>query len=223
MNSDTNDFWSFNIARWRPLVSLALTGVVAEATGHSAEQAAHDAEVVKQALHSLRPASTAAREGRNDPGQYFTDMRWDRLITMLDIVKWEQHKTLLRHPASLMAVEEAEERLGIVLPADYKQFLLVSNGIEFMPSIDAPGFRPVEELQWQTAEELGLDGFRVDLGCKVDPAEYALLPEMNRLLVISDDSEEMVWFVDPVTVEEAIQVLKTEGRTDDVVGEPGWR
>ena len=223
MKSDANDFWTFNIARWRPLVSLALTGIVVGATGHTAEQAAHDAEIVKQALYSLHPSSVAAHEGRDAPAQHFTDMRWDRLVPMLDNLKWEQHHTLLRHPASLTVIEEAEERLGITLPPDYKQFLLVSNGVEFMPSIDTPGFKPVEELRWQTAEELGLDAFRVDLGCETDPAEYALLPKMDRVLVISDDSEEMVWFVDPGTVEAAVRVLKEAGRSDDVVGEPGWR
>ncbi|KZT68595.1 hypothetical protein DAEQUDRAFT_323868 [Daedalea quercina L-15889] len=217
------EFWTFYIAKWRPLVALAMTGVVAEVTGRTAEQADRDAEVVKQALRSIRPAVAATRDQWRASVEGFTETTWSVLVPKLDILKWDQHDTLLKPPASPSAIEEAEERLGATLPEDYKQFLLVSNGMEFMPSINAPGFRPVEDLEWQTAEELGLDNFRVDLGCETDPAEYERLPKMARVLVLSDDSEEQVWYVDPETTAEAIRVLKAEGRIDDVVGQPGWR
>ena len=46
---------------------------------------------------------------------------------------------------------------------------------------------------------------------------------MERVLVISDDSEEQVWYVDPETTVEAIRILKTAGRSEDVVGQHGWR
>lgn len=91
---------------------------------------------------------------------------------MLNVLKWESHETLLKLPASSTAIREAEERLGTLLPDDYKEFLLVSNGLEFMPSINAPGLRQVEKLEWQDAEDLGLDDFRIGLGCKTDPTEY---------------------------------------------------
>ena len=104
-------------------------------------------------------------------------MPWDALVPMLDVLRWEQPDTLLRRPASNTAIADAKERLGAVLPADYKQFLLVFNGIEFMPSVDAPGFKPVEEVRWLTAEELGLDGSRVDKLVDLLPDEWVLEDE----------------------------------------------
>lgn len=224
--SHMNDVWTFDIARWRPLVNLCRTGIVAEVSGRTAERANRDAELVKQALHSLRSTTTSAAGGiqQHASAQEIDDLPWSALVPMLEVLKWEQHATLLKPPASPSAIQEAEQRLGVVLPEDYKRFLLVSNGIEFMPSIDSPGFMSVEELQWQAAHELGLDTFRVDLGCKTDPAEYERLPKMDRVLVISDpECEEQVWYVDPETVTEAIRILKAEGRSDEVVGQPGWR
>lgn len=87
-----------------------------------------------------------------------------------------------------------------------------------------PGFKPVEALEWQDAEDFGLDDLCVDLGCKTDPAEDERLPKMGRVLVISDsNSEEIVWYVAPETVREAIRVFKAEGRSDETVGPPGLR
>ncbi|TFY59634.1 hypothetical protein EVJ58_g5660 [Rhodofomes roseus] len=204
--SDMRDVWTFDIARWRPLIRLSRTGIVA------------------QALQSLRTSSVVALDEQRVSSQSIADLPWSTLVPMLDVLKWEQHDTLIKPPASPSAIKQAEERLGVALPEDYKQFLLVSNGIEFMPSIDAPGFQSVQELEWDNAAELGLDEFRVDLGCKTDPAEYDRLPKMGRVLVVSDpECEEQVWFVDPETVAEAIRVLRAEGRSDGVVGQPGWR
>ncbi|KAH9837853.1 uncharacterized protein C8Q71DRAFT_754851 [Rhodofomes roseus] len=222
--SDMRDVWTFDIARWRPLIRLSRTGIVAQVTGRTFEQANHDAEVVRQALQSLRTSSVVALDEQRVSSQSIADLPWSTLVPMLDVLKWEQHDTLIKPPASPSAIKQAEERLGVALPEDYKQFLLVSNGIEFMPSIDAPGFQSVQELEWDNAAELGLDEFRVDLGCKTDPAEYDRLPKMGRVLVVSDpECEEQVWFVDPETVAEAIRVLRAEGRSDGVVGQPGWR
>ena len=192
-------------------------------TGRTLEQAESDAETVKRAIDALRVSATTSQTRHGSSMSRFTDLAWDALVPMLNVLKWEKHETLLKPPASSTAIHDAEERLGVALPEDYKQFLLVSNGIEFMPSINAPGFRPVEELKWQAAEDLGLDDFHVDVGCKTDPEEYGRLPKMGRVVVISDDSEELVWLVDPAAVAEAIHTLKDEGRADDSVGQPGWR
>ncbi|KAH9837851.1 uncharacterized protein C8Q71DRAFT_898571 [Rhodofomes roseus] len=47
---------------------------------------------------------------------------------------------------------------------------------------------------------------------------------MGRLLVISvNTSEEIVWYVDPETVTEAIRGLGAKGRSDETVGQPDFR
>lgn len=221
--TDSIRVWTSRIARWRPLLRLCRSGIVVEVTGRTSDQADHDAEIVKRAMDSLRIPATTSQPQQGSSVSSLADLSWDSLVPMLDTLKWEKHETLLKPPASSTAIRDAEERLGVALPEDYKHFLLVSNGIEFMPSIDAPGFRPVEALKWETAEDLGLDEFHVDLGCETDPNEYERLPKMGRVVVISDDSEETIWLVEPATVAEAIHTLKGIGRADDVVGQPGWR
>ncbi|KZT68606.1 hypothetical protein DAEQUDRAFT_727729 [Daedalea quercina L-15889] len=223
LGSEQPTLWR-QLACWRNVAELAVAGsIVSEITGRTSELAEQDAELVNQVLLSFSATSATVQSRRRGAEEKIVDAPMSTLVPMLDVLKWGSHDTILRPPASSAAIQEAEKRLGIELPEDYKQFLLISNGIEFMPSINAPGFKPVEELKWQDAEELGLDGFHVDLGCKTDPAEYERLPKMGRVLVISDDSEEQLWYVELDTVVEAIRVLKTEGRSDDVVGEPGLR
>lgn len=207
------------------VTELAVTsGVVAGITRRNSQDTEQDTTTLKEALVSVLATSATIETQHRKLVESFRQASMSTLIRMLDVLKWEDHDTLLKPPASSTVIHDAEERLGILLPDDYKEFLLVSNGIEFMPSINAPGFRPVEKLEWQDAEDLGLDDFRVELGCKTDPAEYDRLPKMSRLLVISDpDSEEMVWYVAPESVGEAIRVLKAEGRSDETVGQPGLR
>ena len=42
-------------------------------------------------------------------------------------------------------IEEAEKRLGLVLPDDYKQFMLLTNGFSFANGVD-PSFCPIHDL-----------------------------------------------------------------------------
>ncbi|KAH9919599.1 uncharacterized protein B0H18DRAFT_1027050 [Fomitopsis serialis] len=222
MHFDTT--WTWDIGRWPALVDYALrTGIAAEITGRGQEQVEQDAELARQALLSFPQTSAAVQEQRRAAMQKFRDAPMSALIPMLEVLKWEDHETLLKPPAPPAAIREAEERLGIELPGDLKEFYLVSNGTEFMPSVNAPGFKPVEQLQWEQAKNLGLDEFAVELGCKIDGAEWDQLPKMDRLLVVSDDSEEMVWYVHPETVCKAIGTLEALGYSAGSLGTLGWR
>ncbi|KAH9837849.1 uncharacterized protein C8Q71DRAFT_723123 [Rhodofomes roseus] len=217
--------WTWDIGRWPILVEYAKqTGIVAEITRRSVEQAEEDAELARQALLSFPHTSIAVQNQRRAAMEKLRNAPMSSLVPMLEVLKWEEHETLLKPPASLSAIREAEERLGTELPDDLKEFYLVSNGVEFMPLANAPGFRPVEDLKWERAVDLGLDQIAVDLGCEIDGAEWDQLPKMDRILVISDsDSEENVWYVDSETVGKAISVIRSLRRSVDVSGEPGWR
>lgn len=225
MASGLSSIW-LELARWRNVAELAITsGVVAEITGRTSQLAEQDTTALKEALLSFPLISAAVETQRCKVLEKFVHASMSSLVRMLDVLAWEDHETLLKPSASSAAIHDAEERLGTgTLPDDYKEFLLVSNGLESMPSINAPGFKPVEALEWQDAEDFGLDDLCVDLGCKTDPAEDERLPKMGRVLVISDsNSEEIVWYVAPETVREAIRVFKAEGRSDETVGPPGLR
>ena len=83
--------------------------------------------------------------------------------------------------------------------------------------------KPIEELQRESADDLGLSELRIELGYKVHGEEWERLPRMGRILKISDDdSDEQMWYVDPETVGEATRVI---GRSDEIakLGKPGWR
>ncbi|KAI0729146.1 hypothetical protein C8Q72DRAFT_952099 [Fomitopsis betulina] len=208
MASGLSSIW-LELARWRNVAELAITsGVVAEITGRTSQLAEQDTTALKEALLSFPLISAAVETQRCKVLEKFVHASMSSLVRMLDVLAWEDHETLLKPSASSAAIHDAEERLGTgTLPDDYKEFLL-----------------PVEALEWQDAEDFGLDDLCVDLGCKTDPAEDERLPKMGRVLVISDsNSEEIVWYVAPETVREAIRVFKAEGRSDETVGPPGLR
>lgn len=213
--------WILELGRCRSLVDFSVSGVVAEITGHSASDAEQDAAAIRQALEAFSETSIEAEERQRSNSARFAAAAWPTLVKMLDALKLEDYEAALRPPASPSAVRAAEERLGVELPADYKEFLLITNGLEML-SIDAPALKPVEELCWETPEELGLDWMRVSLGCEVDASEEEQLPAMNRVLVLSDGGEESMWYVEPDVVGQAAQVLKTMGRSDELVGPSGW-
>ena len=210
---------------WRNVAELALSGgTAARIVNRSVQEIQQDALAVKHALLSFSETSTSVLASQRKSRERFVRAPLSALVTMLEVLKWESHRTLFRPPASQAAIQEAEERLGVELPSDYKEFLLVSNGVEFMTAADAPGFRPVEDLRWQDATELGLDEFPVTLGCEVDPDEYQRLPKMKRVLRISDEeSEEILFYVDEETVAEAIHFLQAEGRSAELAGQPSLR
>jgi hypothetical protein len=206
-------YWMDGIGEWRKLAGFVRSGRVGELSGRTSEQAENDCRKVQDALLAFHQRTAEAAARGREARRRISALSWEELVPALDVLKWENHETLLKAPASSQTIREAEDLLGIELQQDYKQFLSVSNGIEFMPSINAPGFRSAEGLRWQTAEELGLDEFRVDLGCQTDPAEYDKLPKMDKILMISDeDSEEQMWYVHPDSVAEASRILKEEGR-----------
>ncbi|KAJ3862017.1 hypothetical protein EV359DRAFT_1212, partial [Lentinula novae-zelandiae] len=128
---------------------------------------------------------------------------------------------LRKDPASQSDIEAAEERLKITLPASYTEFLLLSNGMDFIPSINMPGLRSVKELKWESAEDLGLDELFVNLGLATPSLEDLAteVPKFGRVLMISQEvDDEYLWLLEPSQVENAWNVLRQDG-----VNASGWR
>ncbi|TFY59633.1 hypothetical protein EVJ58_g5661 [Rhodofomes roseus] len=215
--------WYYGVGGCQTLVDFALTGIVVEITGHTASQAEQDAATIRQALLNFPKSSAIVDEQKRLTAERFAKASWPVLVRILDICKLDIDETALRPPASPSAILEAEERLGVELPSDYKEFLLISNGMEDLSVESAPRFQRVEELCWQSPEKLGLDWVRVTLGCEVDLAEEEQLPSMKRVLDLTGGGEAAMWYVEPDTVEEAIEALKRLGRSDEAVGRRDWR
>lgn len=214
--------WTLELGRCRTLVDFSVSGVVAEITGHGASDAEQDAAAIQQALQAFSETSVEAEEQQRSNAARFSAAAWPALVKMFDTLKLEDDESALRSPASPSAIRAAEERLGVELPADYKDFLLITNGLEML-SIDAPALKPVEELCWESPEELGLDWMRVNLGCEVDTSEEERLPAMKRVLLLSDGGEESMWYIEPDIVGQAAQILKAMGRPEEVASLSSWR
>jgi len=58
-----------------------------------------------------------------------------------------QSKWLGNQPATLNLIEEVEKKLSIILPEDYKEFLLISNGFYAFDDVE-PTFHTVETIDY---------------------------------------------------------------------------
>jgi hypothetical protein len=64
-------------------------------------------------------------------------------------------RTLFRDPATVGQIEETEKRLGAQLPADYKDFLSITDGFgaAFSGILFEPPLSPVSNIRWLTDDE----------------------------------------------------------------------
>lgn len=203
-------------AKWRPLCRPILDGAIARWTGRTAEIAQEESDIVCQTLRAWHEHNQQRKTRRVAQRQTIRGLSFPQLLERLEGRKSEDQTTLRKDPASQSEIQAAEERLEIQLPEDYKAFMLVSNGLDFIPSINKPGLRPLSDLKWQSAEELGLDEFRIEPGVGLDPAEVEKMPRMGRLLMVSsEDDEEMLCLVEPLQMDAAKKGLNRErGQTE---------
>ncbi|KAJ6562598.1 hypothetical protein B0H19DRAFT_1027418 [Mycena capillaripes] len=217
------DDWE-RIIRCRSLAPIIIEGNLGRFMGQTAHGAQKDAEAIITAFRSWETTREPRQKAREAEARKFATLGTRELLEILEAHKTNDEETLQKPPAVAKEISEAGTRLGLTLPQDYQDFLLVSNGLNFMPSLELPALRPVEELVWEEAADLGLDDLEVTLGLKVDERESKLLPKMGRLLMISSaDDEEKVWLLDPSQVENALQILKTERQLSRFSQPVGWR
>ncbi|MFJ5261962.1 SMI1/KNR4 family protein [Streptomyces sp. NPDC088387] len=97
-----------------------------------------------------------------------------------------------REGATEEELVSAEERLGIRLPPSYRAFLTASNG-----------FSHLGPFNWEMRTTHNVDWFR-----SAEPGIWAILREgdaeltafMDRVLLVSDESDAQHWLLDPGTV-----------------------
>ena len=88
-------------------------------------------------------------------------------------------------PAKIDEIHKAENKLGIKLPDDYKEFLEISNGFKATNSIE-PTFMKVEEIDYLR----NIDKFII---------EAYKLPELENSILIAGKDEEQYFLLIPPT------------------------
>ncbi|KAJ7447118.1 hypothetical protein B0H11DRAFT_1878944 [Mycena galericulata] len=210
------------LIKCRKLAPIILEGGLGRAMGQTAEGAKKDAETIIAAFRSLPSREERLRRAREVVPP--TPLSISALLDILGPFKADDDESLRKHPTTEKEISDAGVRLGVSLPEDYHDFLLVSNGMNFMPPLELPGLRPVEELVWEEASDLGLDELEMSLGMKMKEGESKSLPKMGRLLMISAaEDEEQVWLLEPSQVENTLEVLKTERGLKQFSQPVGWR
>ena len=61
-----------------------------------------------QAVISFPDTSVAVLDARQQVAQRIHDLSWNGMLTMLETLRWEEHDTLRKPPASQTAIDEAE-------------------------------------------------------------------------------------------------------------------
>lgn len=114
----------------------------------------------------------------------------------------EPPESLFHDPATPQEIKEVEEQLGIELPADYKEFLAITDGFEatwggIIP--DSPLY-PVGEIRWFDDDE----DYFIDL--TFDPfgtgKAFGPLPTIGKAIEIGTEDIDNVWLLPPSKVRE---------------------
>lgn len=128
---------------------LALSGVLASVWDLTHEHVEEDMAAIQTALNDR--LSTG-------PSLAYGNLHWRTLLERLsraadDAGEWYVNAParphwLHRSPASTSAIKATETRLGLSLPASYREFLETSNGYPPYSDFTGVGLLPVEEVGW---------------------------------------------------------------------------
>ncbi|MDT3402105.1 SMI1/KNR4 family protein [Mucilaginibacter terrae] len=94
-------------------------------------------------------------------------------------------------PATTEAIEAAEQKLGVALPGDYKQFLLITNGFFTTSDSTELTFAPVEEIDYLK----NIDDFIVEVWS--DPAIIDVGEQLIRSIIIGGINDEQYFLLIP--------------------------
>ncbi|KAJ7153664.1 hypothetical protein C8R46DRAFT_912275 [Mycena filopes] len=214
----------FRLLEYRSLAPLILEGGTGRATGQTPEGAATDAQTIIAAIQSWSTTREPRHKAREDAARKVAGLHLEELLDRLEPSEADDDGSLQKAPAAEDDIASIEAVLGISLPEDYREFLLISNGLNSLPTMELPGLRPVGELAWEDANALGLDELEVTLGLRLDEEESTLVPKMGRILMVSAaDDEEQVWLLEPSQVEHTLEILKVHRGLKRFSQPVGWR
>ncbi|KAJ7168705.1 hypothetical protein C8R46DRAFT_1268147 [Mycena filopes] len=214
----------YHLLEYRSLAPLILEGGMGRATGQTPEGAAADAETIIAAIQSWSTTRQPRRKAREDAARKVAGLHLEELLDRLEPSKADDDGSLRKGPAAEEDIASIEAALGMSLPQDYREFLLVSNGLNSLPTMELPGLRPVGELDWEDTTALGLNELEVTLGLRLDDEENTIVPKMGRILMLSAaDDEEQVWLLEPTQVEHTLEILKSHRGLKRFSQPVGWR
>ncbi|KAJ4401904.1 ribosome-recycling factor [Didymella pomorum] len=124
---------------------------------------------------------------------------------------FDSDKTLFRDPATAQQIKETERSLGTQLPADYKEFLSVTNGFgpAFSGIILEPPLSPLSDIRWLKDDEDYFTDLYLDMPGRVfmsiRPRGFDGEPDWTKVgkavQVGSEDIFEL-WLIRPRVVED---------------------
>lgn len=150
-----------------------------------------------------------AMEGRINKGAslVYGELSWQEILEKLsalsiktepDMFTPEQktNKWIGKEPASVQAIEEAEKRLGLKLPDDYKEFLKVSNGFPEFPLVN-PVLASAEEINFLVEAYKVYENGILDITKDYPDEEKGTIGEyVERGIAISRfPAEQEVWLI----------------------------
>ncbi|KZO95087.1 hypothetical protein CALVIDRAFT_528438 [Calocera viscosa TUFC12733] len=212
-------------SNWVELASVASGRYTSVQLGNGALQqlTGTTPEIAKRAGQDL---ATALRERwQTGEARPFVSLSWPDLLRRIQAASDNSqqasdagtHEPYMREAATEQSIAAAEERLGIILPADYKTFLRLTNGTGSSSSkTGEPELAPVEEIAWDE-ETPRICMFKVEPLPRIHGKEWNALPDLKRVLRISVDGwEEYVYLIEP----EMVALLPGQ---EDAVKEGRWR
>ena len=209
-------------------------GALARAVGVSSETLQNEAKMLKetfrQRLFEGRPRSGLEKKSMRELlelGNHNSIEGPGRKT--LDEVNWEgkECKTVFKNPATPADVKALEERLGVALPEDYKEFLAISNGfaVDCSPSHGLfngyhcdPALKAANEVDWVNEPwfEIPVQALGISLeleksawdGMTRVSAEGVMtwdtpLPLFTRIIDIGTEDIDNLWLVHPNIMKEA--------------------
>ncbi|WP_133273385.1 SMI1/KNR4 family protein [Hymenobacter radiodurans] len=197
-----NPNWFFaKLASSRHVAPMLLRGVLTANLGLTLETCRQDVGKLIAALN---------RRMIQGPEPLYAHLTWPELLArlnqlalaaepdLLDMNQWPQD-WIGREPASGAEITHQEQQLGIELPADYKSFLRVSNGLANFSGTD-PQLLPVTEINWyQHAEDPELyEIAKTYFDAESDEEEATIAASVERAVLISSlDHEQLLWLIAP--------------------------
>lgn len=139
-------------------------------------------------------------------------LTWTEIIKKLSILsikndpdlfneKQKKEKWIGLPPATKKSITESEKRLGIKLPNDYKEFLLVSNGLPEFPIINPPiiPIDGIDLLKKRYVKIYGDDNIFTIIKDYYDEEEGTIAGYVDKAIAISKlPAEQEIWLIPPM-------------------------
>lgn len=97
-------------------------------------------------------------------------------------------------PTSKQQILDTEKRLNVELPADYKDFLLITNGFTAPTTID-PSFMKVEDIDYLS----NVDPFAIEVWSQYEELKYVAEALKRSILVGGKNEEQYFLLIPPLT------------------------